>query len=98
MLLELLSPERISAFGIAATSILAAWVSRQQSQVRQLQAKVAELEGGRKEDRRLIRVCVRFVRAQGNYIVILAALLRQHAPHVEIPPEPTMPDEVKEEV
>lgn len=98
MLLELLSPERIAAFGVAFTSVVAVWVKRQTGQLKKLEAQVLRLEEQQKLDRGVIRTCVRYIRAQGVHIAILCGLLRQHAPNVDIPAEPQLPDELIDEV
>lgn len=98
VLLELLSPERIAAFGTIAMSLGGAWMARQNSRLKQLESKVTELEAGRAADRGIIRACARYIRAQGVHIALLCGLLRQHAPHVEIPDEPPMPQVLEEEV
>lgn len=98
VLLELLSPERIAAFGTVAIGLFTVWMTKQQARLKQLEAKVAELEAGRESDRGIIRACARYIRAQGVHIALLCGLLRQHAPHVEIPDEPQMPQVLEEEV
>lgn len=98
MLLELLSPERIAAFGVAFTSVVAVWVKREARRVKKLEAQVRRLEEQQKVDRGVIRTCVRYIRAQGVHIALLCGLLRQHAPHVDIPAEPQLPDELIDEV
>lgn len=98
MLLELLSPERIAAFGVAFTSVIAVWVKREAQRTKRLEAQVLRLEDQQKVDRRVIRTCVRYIRAQGVHIAILCGLLRQHAPQVDIPAEPQLPDELVDEV
>ncbi|NCL75700.1 hypothetical protein [Rhodococcus sp. YH1] len=98
MLLELLSPERIQQFGIAATSILGVWLGRQSSKVKKLQARLDELEAQSEKDRNLISKAVRYIRELLWHIRTQDLLLRQHAPAVQIPDPPEVPDELKEEV
>lgn len=91
MLLELLSPERITALGTVAMGLLGVWIAW-------VQADVKKLKIQRKLDLGIIRAFTRWSGAQGVYIALLCGLLRQHAPHVEVPPEPVMPDELRDEV
>lgn len=95
MLLELLSPERITAIGTIVVTLFGAWLT---SKVRSLETKVDELEKQRKRDQGVIKVALRYIRDRITHSEILTGLLRQHAPHVEIPPEPVTPDELKDEV
>ncbi|TSD48592.1 hypothetical protein FFI94_022275 [Rhodococcus sp. KBS0724] len=97
-LLELLSPERIQAIGISFTGFLTVWVSRQAAQVRQLRGEVTELKSGRIKDQGVIKASVKYIRALGVHNGVLTGLLRHHAPHVEIPAEPVMPEVLREEV
>lgn len=98
MLLELLSPDRIQALGIAATSLLTVWVGRQAAKVKRLQAEVDELKGKYDEQRSLFASAVRFIRDLLWHVRLQDAALRQHAPGVVIPEPPTIPDELKKEV
>ncbi|MGC0364822.1 hypothetical protein ABH922_002806 [Rhodococcus sp. 27YEA15] len=95
MLLELLSPERIAAIGLIITGLFGSWLT---SRVRHLESEVADLKAQRKKDQGVIKVALRYIRDRISYSELLTGLLRQHAPHVEIPPEPVTPDELKDDV
>lgn len=88
---EWLDPATIQALGTIAIGVLGAWIAWVQSDVKTLKAQ-------RKLDLGIIRAFTRWSGAQGVHIALLCGLLRQHAPHVEIPPEPQMPDELRDEV
>ena len=107
MLVELLSADRINALGIAATSILGLWLGRNSLTLKRVQEELAAVKKAhaqdrenwdieRKSNRAFVRTAVRYIRAQGVHIATLCGLLRQHAPQVEIPTEPTMPDELND--
>lgn len=96
--MELLSPERIQAIGIAFTGFLTVWLGRLAPQVRTLRREVEELKAQRAKDQGVIRASVKYIRALGVHNGVLTGLLRHHAPHVEIPAEPEMPDVLREEV
>lgn len=98
MLLELLSPERITAFGMAFSGILTAWVGAQTLQVKKLRARVDELETQSTRDRKLLSSALGFVRELLWHIRVQDLLLRQHAPGVDAPEPPEIPDDLKEEV
>lgn len=98
VLLELLAPDRVQAYGIAATSILTAWVARQSSKVKKLQARLDELEEQSEADRRLFKRAVRFIRDVLARNAMLVALLQLHAPNIPLPDPVEIPDELKEEV
>lgn len=109
MLVELLSADRINALGIAATSVLGVWLGRNSLTLKRVQEELDAVkkahaedreawEGERQADRNFIRTAVRYIRAQGNHIALLCGLLRQHAPNVEIPAEPELPDELADHV
>ncbi len=98
MLLELLSPERIQALGIAATSLLTVWVGRQASKVKRLQTRVDELEAQAEKDRHLFVRAVKYIRELLWHIKTLDLLLNQHVPHVQVPDPPEVPEVLKEEV
>lgn len=98
MLLELLSPERIQALGIAATSLLTVWVGRQAAKVKRLQAEVDDLKGKYEQQRSLFASAVRFIRDLLWHVRIQDDALRQHAPGVVIPEPPAIPEDLKMEV
>ncbi|MCK8675026.1 hypothetical protein M1M07_28450 [Rhodococcus sp. HM1] len=98
-LLALLAPERVQQFGIAATALLTAWTARQSSQVKKLQAEVAELKAGRAEDREKFREAIRFIRQLLRHIEHLDAFLSHHAPGQQ-PPDtrPAIPVSLEKEI
>lgn len=98
VLLELSSPDRIQAIGIALTGFLTVWVGRLAPQLRSLRREVEELKAGRVKDQGVIKASVKYIRALGVHNGVLTGLLRHHAPHVEIPAEPVMPEVLREEV
>lgn len=95
-ILEWLTPETIQAIGIVVTGVLTIWVGRQSIELKKVRAELDEIKGERAKDRGVIKAAARFIRAQSVHIAILCGLLRQHAPHVEIPPEPVLPEELEE--
>lgn len=97
-LLEWLTPERITALGVAATSILTVWTGRIAVRLKAAEARVAELEKQGEKDRGVIKAAARFIREQSVHIAVLCGLLRHHAPGVVIPAEPELPQELREEV
>ncbi|WP_343466453.1 hypothetical protein AAI421_13355 [Rhodococcus aetherivorans] len=98
MLLELLSPERIQAFGYVATGLLTVWVGRQATKVKRLQAEVDELKGKYEEQRTLFATAVRFIRELLWHVRMQDLALRQHAPDAPVPDAPEIPAELKKEV
>ncbi|MCK8675138.1 hypothetical protein ACWDUD_01615 [Rhodococcus sp. NPDC003382] len=97
-LLALFSPERIQALGIAATSLLTAWMTRQAAVIKRLQAEVAELKAGRAEDQRKFRRAIWLIRDLLSYATALELLMERHIPHVTPPQRPEIPAELLEEV
>ncbi|MGW0043487.1 hypothetical protein [Rhodococcus sp. NPDC003348] len=97
-ILEWLTPERITALGVVATSLLTAWTGRIAVRLKAAEAKVAVLEKQGEKDRGVIKAAARFIREQSVHIAVLCGLLRHHAPNVVIPTEPGLPEELREEV
>ncbi|MDH6279333.1 hypothetical protein [Prescottella agglutinans] len=95
---DLFTADRITAIGIAATSLLTVWTGRLAIRLKAAEDKVAELEAQREKDRGVIKAAVRYIRALSTYASVLTGLLRQHAPQVEVPEEPPLPPEIEEEV
>lgn len=95
MWLDLLSPERITAIGGIITVLFSAWIT---SEVRKLKAKVADMEAQREKDQGVIKAALRHIRDRIVHSGILIGLLQLHAPGIAIPPEPALPDELKDEV
>lgn len=98
MLLELLSPERITAAGAVAIGLLTAWMSRQASKVKALENEVAQMKELRAKDQGVIKAALRHIRDRIVHSALLTGLLQVHAPGIPIPPEPALPDELKDEV
>lgn len=95
MWLELLSPERIMAIGGVVTGLFGAWLT---SKVRALEGQVAELKAQREKDQGVIKAALRHIRDRIVHSALLTGLLQLHAPGIAIPPEPALPDELKDEV
>lgn len=95
MWLELLSPERIAALGAIIVSLFGAWLT---SKVKTLEAQVAKLESERAKDQGVIRAALRHIRDRIVHSALLVGLLQLHAPGIAIPPEPALPDELKDEI
>lgn len=95
MWLEILSPERITAIGAFITGLFGLWIT---SEVRKLKGKVAELESQREKDQGVIKAALRHIRDRIVHSALLTGLLQIHAPGIAIPPEPALPDELKDEI
>jgi hypothetical protein len=94
-LVELASPERITAVGAIVTGLFGAWLA---SEVRSLKAKVTKLEEQQEKDQGVIRSALRHIRDLIAHNALLSGLLRIHAPTIAIPDAPALPDELKDEV
>jgi hypothetical protein len=98
VLLELLSPERITAAGAVAIGLLTAWMSRQASKVKILEGQVAELKAQRVKDQGVVKAAMRHIRDWVTYGAVLVGLIQSHAPGVIVPSAPALPDELKDEI
>lgn len=61
-LIDFLTTERVSAIGAVVTSVLTIWMGRQASKVKQLLARVAELEAASEADRNRFRDAIWYIR------------------------------------
>lgn len=97
-ILKWLTPETIQAIGIVVTGVLTIWMGRQTIELKKVRAELDVIKSEREKDRGVIKAATRYIRDQAVHIVVLCGLLRQHAPDVEIPPDPVLPEELREEV
>lgn len=103
-ILKWLTPEAIQQIGIVITGILTIWVGRQSIELKKVRTELDEtkieldeIKTERVKDRGVIKAATQYIGDQAVRIAVLTGLLRQHAPHVEIPPDLAPPRELRAE-
>lgn len=97
-ILAWLTPETIQAIGIVITGVLTIWVGRQSIELKKVRSELDEIKTERVKDRGVIKAATQYIGDQAVRIAVLMGLLRQHAPHVELPPDLVPPKELREGV
>lgn len=97
-ILEWLSPETIQALGVAFAGGMTVWVGRETLLRKKQQNEIDELKKSLVKIQGLLKKATRYIRDLRSHNTNLANLLRQHAPKVEIPPEPQLPKELEEDL
>ncbi|MET7772444.1 hypothetical protein [Nocardia sp. NPDC005366] len=87
-----LNADIVQAFGVALATVIGAVTARQAGQVRQLQARVTELESQDLTDADRYRTLVRLVRQFQRQRDDLALTVGRVDPTVKVPEAPTVPD------
>ncbi|WP_109523554.1 hypothetical protein [Nocardia aurea] len=87
-----LNADIVQAFGVALATVIGAITARQAGQVRQLQARVTELEGQDLTDADRYSTLVRLVRQFQRQRDDLAVVVGRKDPTVKVPDAPPIPD------
>lgn len=97
MIVEI-TPEHISAVGLAISSVIGAIAAWQANEVKKLRTRVSVLEAQAESDRQLFRMSIKFIRDLLSHIAQLTLLLRHHAPDADVPNPPAAPAELQAEI
>ncbi|WP_054812169.1 hypothetical protein [Nocardia arizonensis] len=87
-----LNADIVQAFGVALATVIGAITARQAGQVRQLQARVTELEGQDLTDADRYRTLVRLVRQFQRQRDDLAVVVGRTDPTAKVPEAPEIPE------
>ncbi|MET7752299.1 MULTISPECIES: hypothetical protein [Actinomycetes] len=92
-----MTPELIQAIGVAIVGIIGALTAWQNKKVRELSARVAELESQMAAEKGKFRAAIRFIRSLQRYTDDLSELLRRAGQTP--PPNPVVvPKELEEDL
>ena len=83
---------------LAMTKWQADKVKDRDIKIGELETRIGTLEGQREKDQGVIKSALRHIRDRIVHSALLVGLLQLHAPGVTLPPEPALPDELRNEI